>query len=40
MSKFNLVHDGIFQTIQGEGDLVGIPTVFVRLAGCSVGVLS
>jgi len=37
MSKFNLVHDGIFQTIQGEGDLVGIPMVFVRLAGCSVG---
>lgn len=37
MNNFNFVHDGIFKTVQGEGSLVGIPMVFVRLAGCSVG---
>lgn len=32
-----LAPNGIFHTIQGEGSLMGVPMVFVRLAGCSVG---
>lgn len=32
-----LAPNGIFRTIQGEGDMLGLPMVFVRLAGCSVG---
>ena len=32
-----LAPDGVFLTVQGEGQLLGEPTVFVRLAGCSVG---
>ena len=32
-----LAGDGVFLTVQGEGLLLGLPTVFVRLAGCSVG---
>lgn len=32
-----LAPDGVFLTVQGEGSLLGEPTVFVRLAGCSVG---
>lgn len=27
----------IFLTVQGEGHLMGLPSVFVRFAGCSVG---
>ena len=27
----------IFQTIQGEGVLTGVPAIFVRLQGCPVG---
>ena len=29
--------DGVYRSIQGEGDLMGVPMVFIRLAGCSVG---
>jgi organic radical activating enzyme len=29
--------NGIFRTIQGEGALMGVPMIFVRLAGCSIG---
>lgn len=32
-----LSKDGVFWTIQGEGLSLGLPTVFIRLAGCSVG---
>lgn len=36
-AKFDIVADGIFRTVQGEGHLLGIPMIFVRLSGCSVG---
>lgn len=32
-----LANPGVFWTVQGEGALLGEPTVFIRLAGCSVG---
>lgn len=35
--KYPLAPNGIFRTVQGEGSLLGLPMVFVRLAGCSVG---
>lgn len=35
--RLPLAPNGIFHTIQGEGALLGEPSVFVRLAGCSVG---
>jgi organic radical activating enzyme len=35
--KYPLAPNGIFSTIQGEGIMLGVPMVFVRLAGCSVG---
>lgn len=34
---FPLSKDGVFLTVQGEGALLGEPSVFVRLGGCSVG---
>lgn len=34
---YPLSPNGVFWTIQGEGQLSGEPTVFVRLAGCNVG---
>lgn len=34
---YPLAPDGVFLTVQGEGSLMGMPMVFVRLAGCSVG---
>lgn len=35
--RYPLAKQGVFRTIQGEGALLGVPMVFVRLAGCSVG---
>lgn len=35
--KYPLAKDGIFDTIQGEGMMLGEPMLFIRLAGCSVG---
>lgn len=35
--EYPLAPNGIFWTIQGEGDLLGEPMVFIRLAGCPVG---
>lgn len=37
IGKLPLAPNGIFRTVQGEGALLGVPTVFVRLAGCSLG---
>jgi organic radical activating enzyme len=37
MSKIKLSQQGVFYTIQGEGYHAGEPSIFVRLAGCSVG---
>ena len=34
---YPLAKQGVFRTIQGEGDLLGVPMIFVRLAGCSIG---
>lgn len=36
-TRYPIAKDGIFLTVQGEGVLLGLPMVFVRLAGCSVG---
>lgn len=35
--NYPLAPQGIFRTIQGEGMLLGLPMVFVRFGGCSVG---
>lgn len=34
--RYGLAKQGVYRTIQGEGALMGLPSVFVRLAGCSV----
>lgn len=33
---YPLARQGVFRTVQGEGALLGLPMVFIRLAGCSV----
>lgn len=35
--KFAFADGHIFQTINGEGAMLGVPNIFFRLAGCSVG---
>lgn len=35
--RYAIAPNGIFNTIQGEGHLIGLPMNFVRLAGCSIG---
>ena len=37
MKTYPIAPGGIFDTVQGEGALLGVPMAFVRLAGCSVG---
>lgn len=34
--RYPIVRGGVFWTVQGEGVLLGNPTRFIRLAGCSV----
>jgi 7-carboxy-7-deazaguanine synthase len=36
MQKVNLVNNGIFYTIQGEGFYIGTPSVFIRFSGCNL----
>ncbi len=36
MEQIVLATDDIFVTIQGEGKLTGVPSVFVRVAGCNL----
>ncbi len=37
MQQYPLAKNGIYRTIQGEGALMGMPSIFLRLGGCSVG---
>lgn len=37
MMRYPLARQGIYRSFQGEGALLGLPMVFIRLAGCSVG---
>lgn len=36
-AMYPLAPQGVFHTIQGEGTLLGMPSVFIRLGGCPVG---
>lgn len=35
--NYPLAPQGVFKTIQGEGVMLGVPMIFIRLAGCPVG---
>lgn len=35
--SYSMAAQGVYRSAQGEGALLGEPTVFVRLAGCSIG---
>lgn len=35
--RYPVAQNGVFHTIQGEGLMLGVPMVFVRLGGCSIG---
>lgn len=35
--KFILADGHIFKTVNGEGYFLGVPSIFIRFAGCSVG---
>lgn len=37
VNNYPLAPNGVFLTVQGEGALLGLPMIFVRLAGCSIG---
>lgn len=37
MSVLSIARQGVYWTVQGEGQFAGEPMIFVRLAGCSVG---
>lgn len=34
---YPLAPDAVFHTVNGEGEFLGVPQVFIRLAGCPVG---
>lgn len=35
--RYPIAPNGIFRSVQGEGQLLGTPMTFIRLAGCSIG---